>query len=154
MLEAPKHDHLIKWLRWGHVTVWKIYISIFMRFISNKLGRLLTLGKIFSTQTLKSSPSSCYKLRQCATTKLKQLYYKLRQGVITNYGSFIKLLQITAAFGVITNYGNILLHITAGIKNYNITNHVVTVSKNYKNSFIKLTRFRIDSMDWLIYLWD
>ena len=30
-----------------------------MRFIANKLGRLLTLGKIFSTQTLKGSPASC-----------------------------------------------------------------------------------------------
>ena len=34
--------------------------------------------------------------------KLRQLYSKLRQYVITNYGSFIKLLQITAAFGAIT----------------------------------------------------
>ena len=59
--------------------------------------------------------------------KLRQLYCKLRQCVITNYGSFIKLLQITAAFGVITNYGNILLQITAGITNYDvITNYVVS----------------------------
>ena len=48
--------------------------------------------------------------------KLQQLYYKLRQKIITNYGSsyFCKirnyyklcqvLLQITAAFSVITNY--------------------------------------------------
>ena len=36
--------------------------------------------------------------------KLRCFYYKLRQNVITNYGSFIKLLQITAAFRVITNY--------------------------------------------------
>ena len=39
--------------------LWKIYISTFVRFIANKLGRLLTLGRIFSTQTLKSSPTSC-----------------------------------------------------------------------------------------------
>ena len=38
--------------------------------------------------------------------KLRQLYYKLRQCVVTNYGSFIKLSQITAAFGVITNYSD------------------------------------------------
>ena len=31
----------------------------FKRFIANKIGRLLTLGRIFSTQTLKSSPASC-----------------------------------------------------------------------------------------------
>ena len=43
--------------------------------------------------------------------KLRQLYYKLRQCVVTNYGSFIKLLQITAAFGIITNYSNALLQV-------------------------------------------
>ena len=37
--------------------------------------------------------------------KLWQLYYKLQQRVITNYPSFIKILQITAAFGVIKYYG-------------------------------------------------
>ena len=47
--------------------------------------------------------------------KLRQFYYKLRQCVITNYGSFIKLLQITA------------LQIMAGITIYDvITNYVVT----------------------------
>ena len=34
-------------------------ISSFTRFTANKLGRLLTLGGIFSTQRLKSSPTSC-----------------------------------------------------------------------------------------------
>ena len=59
--------------------------------------------------------------------KLRQLYYKLRQCVVTNYGSFIKLLQITAAFGAIANYGNTLLQITAGSTIYDvITNYVVT----------------------------
>ena len=59
--------------------------------------------------------------------KLRQLYYKLRQYVVTNYGSFIKLLQITAAFGAIANYGNTLLQITAGSTIYDvITNYVVT----------------------------
>ena len=62
VLEAPKHDLLIKWQTWGHVTVWKIHISIFKRFIANKVGSLLTLGRMFSTQTLKSSLPSCYKL--------------------------------------------------------------------------------------------
>ena len=31
-LETLKHDPLIKWPTWGRVAVWKIYISIFMRF--------------------------------------------------------------------------------------------------------------------------
>ena len=64
--------------------------------------------------------------------KLGQLYYKLWQCVIANYGNFIKLLQIMAAFGVITNYGNTLLQITAGITIYDvITNLVVTMGNLY-----------------------
>ena len=59
VLEAPKHDPSIKWPTRGHVTVWKICISIFMRLIAKKLGRLVTLGRVFITQTLKSSPTSC-----------------------------------------------------------------------------------------------
>ena len=75
-----------------------------------------------------------------------QDYYKLRQKIITNYGSFITnynsgLLQITAALSVekfktIANYINfyyilwqflVLLQITAGITSYNvISNYVVT----------------------------
>ena len=59
VIEVPKHDPLMKWPTWGYVTVWNFYISIFVRFTANKLGRLLTLGRIFIMQTLKSSPSSC-----------------------------------------------------------------------------------------------
>ena len=63
--------------------------------------------------------------------KLRQLYYKLRQCVVTNYGSFIKLLQITAAFGVITNYSDTFLQIKAGITNYDvIRNYIVTEMRN------------------------
>ena len=59
--------------------------------------------------------------------KLWQLYYKLRQWLITNYSSVIIVLQIAAAFGVITNHDNTLLQIKAGITNYDIiTNYVVT----------------------------
>ena len=54
VLEAPRHDPLIKWPTRGHVTVWKIYISIFMRLIANKLGRLVTLGRVFIMETRKS----------------------------------------------------------------------------------------------------
>ena len=34
VLEALKHDPLIQWPTWVHVNVWKIYISVFMRFIA------------------------------------------------------------------------------------------------------------------------
>ena len=76
--------------------------------------------------------------------KLRQIYYKLRQSVILNYGSFItnydnvlldgsfvKLLQITAAFGVITSYGNILLQITACVTQYGVITHYVVTGKTY-----------------------
>ena len=42
-----------------HVTIWKINISTFTRLMTTKLGMVLNLGKRFSTQTLKSSPTSC-----------------------------------------------------------------------------------------------
>ena len=42
----------------------KIYISIFTRFMATKLGRVLTSGRRFSTQTIKSSPTSCF-YEQC-----------------------------------------------------------------------------------------
>ena len=51
MKEAAKHDHLITWLTWCHVIVWKIYTFS---------SRLLTLGGIFIMPTLKSSPTSCF----------------------------------------------------------------------------------------------
>ena len=57
--ETPKYVPLIKWPIRGHVTVWKIYVSTFVMFTINKLGRLQILGTIFSTQTLKSSLTSC-----------------------------------------------------------------------------------------------
>ena len=41
-----------------------------------------------------------------------QIYYEILQNAITNYDSFIKLLQVLAAFGVVTNYDNALLQIT------------------------------------------
>ena len=56
--ETPKHDPLIINIR-SSDCLKNLYISILMRFIGNKLGRLLTIGRIFSTQTLKSSPISC-----------------------------------------------------------------------------------------------
>ena len=66
--------------------------------------------------------------------KLQQLYYKLRQKIITNYSS-----SYFAKFKIITNYVKfyyklqqllVLLQITAGIKNHNvITNYIVTLGK-------------------------
>ena len=72
VLEAPKHDPLTKWSTWGHMTVWKFYISIFMRFKANKLGRLLILGRIFIMQTLK--PTSClnYKMWKSRSNNLSK----------------------------------------------------------------------------------
>ena len=79
VFEAFKRVPLIKWPTWGHVTVWIIYICIFMRFIANKHGRLLTLGRKFSTQTLKSSSTSCsymmkMSFRHYLTSQFKRIF--------------------------------------------------------------------------------
>ena len=47
------HVPILKCPTWGDVTIWKIYISTFARFVASKLGRVLTSGKRFSMQTLK-----------------------------------------------------------------------------------------------------
>ena len=43
-----------------HVAVWKIYISTFTTLMAAKLGKVLTTGRSFSMQMLKSSPTSCF----------------------------------------------------------------------------------------------
>ena len=47
--------HLIKWPYLDYVTVWTFYISAFSRLMATNLGRMLTTGRRFSMQTLKSS---------------------------------------------------------------------------------------------------
>ena len=47
--------HLIKWPYLDYVTVWTFYISAFTRLMATNLGRMLTTGRRFSMQTLKSS---------------------------------------------------------------------------------------------------
>ena len=41
-------------------TIWKMYICTFTRHMATKLGRMLTSKRRFSTQTQKSSPTSCF----------------------------------------------------------------------------------------------
>ena len=53
------YDLLITWHTWGYVTNWIIYISIIKKLMISKPGKVLTYGKRFSTQTLKSLPTSC-----------------------------------------------------------------------------------------------
>ena len=90
VVEAPKVDPLIKWPTWGHVTVWKIYISIFMK-QAKKLVRLLTLGRIFSTQTLKSSLTSCCNFfnRAQETNMCEIKSQRLRSQILTYFSSII-----------------------------------------------------------------
>ena len=61
------HNPLIRWPVWGHDTIWVIYIFTFTRLKATKRGRVLTSGRRFSTQTLRSSPTSCLikKLQVC-----------------------------------------------------------------------------------------
>ena len=106
---------------------------------------------------------------------MAKIYYKLRQKVITNYGSsyFWKiqnyyklsqiLLHITAAFSVITNCGKFNYKLQAGITNYDaITNYVVTTPNSCfwsRNSVIWtckdrlfLVTFRFELATCFIYL--
>ena len=53
-------DPFIMWPTWGHVTFWKNYISYFTRLMVTKLARVLTSRRMFSTQTLMSSLTSCF----------------------------------------------------------------------------------------------
>ena len=48
------------WSTWGHVTIWKIYVSALPRLIAINVGMMLTLARRFSTETLKSPPTSCF----------------------------------------------------------------------------------------------
>ena len=48
-------DTSITWPTRGHVVIWKIYISSFIRLMATKLGKVLTLRRRFSPLTLKSS---------------------------------------------------------------------------------------------------
>ena len=55
----------VKWQNWkrsmgGYMTIWKIYVSTFIRFTGNRLAWVLTLKSMFSTLTLKSSLTSSW----------------------------------------------------------------------------------------------
>ena len=55
------HDLLTMWPTWGHESTRNFFISIIKSLMGSKPGRLLTGGRRFSTQTLKSSPIKHYK---------------------------------------------------------------------------------------------
>ena len=44
----------------NHLSIWNISISTVTRFIATKLGKVLTLGRRFSMQMLKSLTTSCF----------------------------------------------------------------------------------------------
>ena len=50
----------VTWSHVGRVTNLKNHISVFARIITTKLGRMLTSGRMFRMQTLKSSPTCCF----------------------------------------------------------------------------------------------
>ena len=54
-------DHVAQWVQ---VTIWKIYIFTIKRFMTSKPGSVLTYRRRFRMQTLKSSLTSCYELKQ------------------------------------------------------------------------------------------
>ena len=54
------HDPLLTWPTWGHVTIWKNFISAFIILVATKLFRGLTSGRRFSKQFLKSWMTSAF----------------------------------------------------------------------------------------------
>ena len=105
VLEAPKHDPLIKWPTWGHMTLSKIYISISARVIANKLGNLLILGRIFIMQSLKSSPTSCFS--DCCKVSLMIPVFKnvWERSTARNYHPISLLSVVSKAFEKPVNNG-------------------------------------------------
>ena len=73
------HDPLIRWPIWGHMTIWKTYISIFTRLTATKLGRVVTSGRRFSTEMLKLPPNFGYfvfiSLSQNKFAQMKMFWY-------------------------------------------------------------------------------
>ena len=53
------HAPLSSWPMLRHVTIWKVYTFTSTRLIDTKLGAVLTSGRRFITQKLKSLPTSC-----------------------------------------------------------------------------------------------
>ena len=51
------HDHLIMWPVLGHAIIWKVYNATLTKLMTIKPNRVLTYGKRFSMQILKSSPT-------------------------------------------------------------------------------------------------
>ena len=56
------HEFLITWPISGHLIIWKNYIYAITKLMVNKIGRVLTYGRKFTTHTLKLSPTSCFKI--------------------------------------------------------------------------------------------
>ena len=56
---SRSYDTLITWPTWSQLTVPEIYIFTITRVMASRPGRVLTYASSFSTQTLKSPPTSC-----------------------------------------------------------------------------------------------
>ena len=53
------HDSFNMWTTWSYVAIWKIYIYPSIILMAINIDKVLTPGRSFSTQTLKSWPASC-----------------------------------------------------------------------------------------------
>ena len=96
-----QHEPFIMWLlTCSRVAIWKIYLSTFTVLMATKLGRVMTSGRSFNTQTLKLLPTSCCFLflffflmavfGWTAKIVLGTFYYSLPRNHVTKTG-FISL---------------------------------------------------------------
>ena len=65
LLSLNSHDSLITWPKSSHATIWKFYISLIIKFMASKRGRMLTYERRFSMQTLKSLSTCCSPCPSC-----------------------------------------------------------------------------------------
>ena len=93
------HDPLNTWGVWGHVTNSKVLI--FTIFLATKLGWVLTLRRRFCTQTLKSSPTSCFNFN-CRCTSQKNLWFYLKNSA--HCFPFILEQKVNKSHRIILNY--------------------------------------------------
>ena len=68
-------DSLNTWPTWGYVTVWKIYISPFIILMAIKIYKVLTSGRSFSPQNLKTWLLAWFKAINILNYFLSSLYF-------------------------------------------------------------------------------
>ena len=117
------HDLLITWTC-GHVEVSKTYIFTITSLMAYKPSRVLTYGRRSSMQSLKSSPTFCYKLLQAVVTNYERF--------ITSHDKIYYILLQLKYF--IKNYDTLLSCYKRLSKNYHKWRQVLQIATLLKDT--------------------